>query len=96
MEWSRLVRYRINQRAVKYDELIRDNLDETDVADLAEADQLSVHVCDDHSAIEAVPTTRIELVKGLFRPFSIEGVTIIRCIGLNYKSHSEPWSIHAA
>lgn len=92
--WSRLIRYVNSDGLIKYGEPILNDLDSHDITELAQACKLFVRVCDGVNAIEAVPTTRVEQVHKLLGPLAAQEVPIIRCIGLNYKTHSKSniWS----
>ena len=88
-KWSRLVRYRDSEGSIKYGEPILSRDSNEDIASLARTGQLRVHVCNGHNALEASPTDSVEEVKELLGPLAPTEVPIIRCIGLNYKTHSE-------
>ncbi|KAF4636505.1 hypothetical protein G7Y89_g1575 [Cudoniella acicularis] len=59
-----------------------------DIVELARTSQLKVKVCEGNEPFTAKPTERVETVKTLLRPLDPKDVPIIRCIGLNYKTHS--------
>ncbi len=61
-----------------------------DVAELASGGQLKVGICEGSDALSARPTEQVEMVKTLLGPLAASEVSIIRCIGLNYKTHSKP------
>ena len=88
VKWSRLVRYENDSGSAKYGEPIIGDSSSNDIAYLAREGKLTVHVCDGESALEAKPTSRVEKVERLLGPLVPQEVPIIRCIGLNYKSHS--------
>lgn len=89
--WDRLVRYTAQGGSqIRYGEPILTDSEENAVADLADAGQLKVKVCEGDSPLTAVPTSKIETVGKLFGPLEVKDVPIIRCIGLNYKTHSKP------
>lgn len=85
--WKRLVRYisALDEKE-KFGEPI-DELAEGDIAELARKGQLQVFVCEGSDPISAKPTSSIDQVKILLGPLRIDDVPIIRCIGLNYKTH---------
>ena len=58
-----------------------------DVAALAEEGKLEVHVAEGENPLAARPGSQKDQVKSLLGPFRVEDVPIIRCIGLNYKTH---------
>ncbi|KAK5682473.1 hypothetical protein LTS10_005601 [Elasticomyces elasticus] len=85
--WSRLVRYiSANDGAEHYGEPIISS-DDQDIGELADAGNLSVRICDGNDALSATPTGREDRVKQLLGPLRSDEVPIIRCIGLNYKTH---------
>lgn len=86
--WKRLVRYVGPDGLVKYGEPILSN-DRDDVSNLYKEGILKVHVCDGTDIWSATPTSKAEVVKQLLGPLEVKDVPIIRCIGLNYKSHSK-------
>ncbi len=87
--WDRLVRYIPENRAgeIRYGEPILQSPDE-DVASLASSGKLQVRILEGPDPLSAVPTGRIHTVKELLGPLEPKDVPIIRCIGLNYKTHS--------
>jgi 2-keto-4-pentenoate hydratase/2-oxohepta-3-ene-1,7-dioic acid hydratase in catechol pathway len=86
VEWDRLVRYvSKGDGKVYYGQPILSGGE--DVAILAEQGKLSVMVCEGKDALSARPTTRNDEVERLLGPLLPEEVPIIRCIGLNYKTH---------
>jgi len=88
-KWSRLVRYRNSEGSISYGEPILSRDSNEDIASQAYAGRLRVHICTGHNALEASPTESVEEVKELLGPLTPAEVPIIRCIGLNYKTHSE-------
>lgn len=86
--WSRLIRYENDQGQIRYGEpVLSDN--DIDILKLAKDGTLTAKVCSGHNALSARPTDQIENVKTLLGPLTEEEVPYIRCIGLNYKSHSQ-------
>jgi len=86
--WSRLVRYINADGVTKYGEPIIEASNADDIAELAKNGRLEVRVFNGSSALGAQPTDQVEKVQQLLGPLSVEEVPIIRCIGLNYKTHS--------
>jgi 2-keto-4-pentenoate hydratase/2-oxohepta-3-ene-1,7-dioic acid hydratase in catechol pathway len=85
--WDRLVRYvSASDGSVKYGQPILDSPD-ADVAALAKEGKLEVHVAEGSDPLSAKPGSQKDQVKSLLGPFRVEDVPIIRCIGLNYKTH---------
>jgi 2-keto-4-pentenoate hydratase/2-oxohepta-3-ene-1,7-dioic acid hydratase in catechol pathway len=85
--WDRLVRYvSASDGSVKYGQPILDSPD-ADVAALAKEGKLEVHVAEGGNPLAAKPGSQKDQVKSLLGPFRVEDVPIIRCIGLNYKTH---------
>ncbi|KAH7418071.1 hypothetical protein BKA64DRAFT_187575 [Cadophora sp. MPI-SDFR-AT-0126] len=86
--WTRLVRYVPVEAegTVRYGEPIVS--DENDgIAKLASTGQLRVRVCEGSDPLEANPTEQLQTVKKLLGPLEAKNVPIIRCIGLNYRTH---------
>jgi hypothetical protein len=89
VSWDRLVRYiPAGESKVKYGVPILSGAND-DVAKLASKGQLKVKVCKGNDALNAIPTEQVETVKTLLGPLDAHEVPIIRCIGLNYKTHSK-------
>ena len=87
--WSRLVRYRpVGGSDVRLGQPIVDDEQSSQVAQLASEGKLEVEVLSGNCALDAVPTGERERVGTLLGPLTAREVPIIRCIGLNYKSHS--------
>ena len=88
VSWSRLVRYVGHDGNIRYGGPVSEAADQ-DIAALAERGELYVHVCDGNTALTAQPTAQVEKVQKLLGPLRHAEVPIIRCIGLNYKTHSQ-------
>jgi len=89
VSWDRLVRYTSTKGSnVKYGVPILSDPN-VDIANLASKGQLKVKVCKGNDALSAVPTEEVETVKTLLGPLDALEVPIIRCSGLNYKTHSK-------
>ena len=86
--WDRLVRYRSADGSEKYGIPLLDDTNQADSAKLAANGKLTVKVCTGKTALDASPTETTEIVEKLLGPLSVTEVPIIRCIGLNYKTHS--------
>lgn len=88
--WIRLVRYQASADApVRYGEPLLSETQADDIAYLAETGQLQVKVCDGSDPFTNLRVTdQVEGVHRLLGPLAPESVPIIRCIGLNYRSHS--------
>lgn len=85
--WNRLVRYiSASDGREKYGEPILDS-DEADIASLAQDGKLEVTVLEGNDPLSAKPTSNKDRVQRLLGPLREQDVPIIRCIGLNYKSH---------
>lgn len=88
LPWKRLVRYSSSSdRAVKYGEPIA-ALD-TDITKLAQEGKLQVQQFVGTDPLHLEKTDLVEDVARLYGPLEPKDVPIIRCIGLNYKSHSK-------
>lgn len=88
-EWDRFVRY-ISEKdgKVRYGEpIVSDS--RPDIDQLAQDGKLEVKVLEGPNPIEAKPTGEQDKVKQLLGPLTARDVPIIRCTGLNYKTHSE-------
>jgi hypothetical protein len=85
--WTRLVRFvGVGDKDIKYGEPIADS--SSNIAELAKNGKLKVRVCEGDNPFLATPTETIATVKLLLGPLRPSDVPIIRCIGLNYKTHS--------
>lgn len=85
--WERLVRYiSAEDGQERYGQPVGASID-ADVSELADRGHLSVVVCDGEEALSARPTDRKDKVSKLLGPLRPDEVPIIRCIGLNYKTH---------
>jgi hypothetical protein len=88
-KWDRLVRYvSAKDGKVKYGEPIVSD-EKPDIDDLAQKGQLKVKVLEGPSPIEAAPTGEEDEVKQLLGPLTPKDVPIVRCVGLNYSTHSK-------
>lgn len=94
--WERLVRYTPkNSNQIRYGEPILTDKSSNDVAELAERGLLQVRILEGPNALEAKPTDQYEEVGKLLGPVAAQETSIIRCIGLNYKTHSKSRLVHA-
>jgi len=59
-----------------------------DIAALVEKGELKVRVLEGDDFVKLADTGRTEVVGNLLGPLAESDVSIIRCIGLNYKTHS--------
>jgi 2-keto-4-pentenoate hydratase/2-oxohepta-3-ene-1,7-dioic acid hydratase in catechol pathway len=85
--WDRLVRYvSAKDGQVRYGEPILDSTDDIDKQITAGA-AIKVRVLKGSSALTAVPTDEEDEIQQLLGPLSPVEVPIVRCTGLNYKSH---------
>lgn len=91
VSWSRLVRY-IPQGGddsqIRYGEPVLDS-DLDDVGSLGSSGKLKVKVLEGAHILHLKDTGRTEVVGRLLGPLTEQDVPIIRCIGLNYKTHSQ-------
>lgn len=88
VKWSRLVRYVSSDGSIKYGEPISPSGSDREIGALLNTEDFSVKVFEGDNALDASPTEQIETVGRLLGPLSSREVPIIRCIGLNYKTHS--------
>ena len=84
--WDRLVRYVSEDSKEQFGEPILNTPDD-DLAARARAGELQVRVMEGGNPLNARSTARIEKVARLLGPLRVQDVPIIRCIGLNYKTH---------
>jgi len=90
--WDRLVRYIPSggEAEIRYGEpLLEKDSDVDSIAQLAQDGKLQVKMLEGQDIWNARPTDRVETVGQLLGPLEAETVPIIRCIGLNYKTHSK-------
>jgi hypothetical protein len=86
--WNRLVRYEsARDGAVKYGEPIVPEHN-SDLDKLAMSGKLRVKVLEGPTPFQAKHTGQEDEVGKLLGPLTPRDVPIVRCIGLNYKSHS--------
>lgn len=78
----------LGSSSVRFGEPILEDAQIDQVAQLAETGKLKVEILQGSSPLDATPTGQIEEVGKLLGPLTSKDVPIIRCIGLNYKSHS--------
>ena len=87
--WDRLVRYQpVDSNEVQFGQPILEDGQIDQVAQLAESGKLKVEILQGSSPLDAIPTGQEETVGRLLGPLTADDVPIIRCIGLNYKTHS--------
>lgn len=88
--WKRLIRYvSAKDGSIKYGEPIIPSDDtRPDIDALAQKGGLKVKVLAGDSPLSAKPTGEEDEVKQLLGPLTPEDVPIVRCVGLNYKTHS--------
>ncbi|KAE8372127.1 hypothetical protein BDV26DRAFT_298145 [Aspergillus bertholletiae] len=85
--WTRLVRYKAAENGpVRFGEPIITD-DNEDITSLAIDNRLQVRVCEGNDPFSLQVTSSTETVFQLLGPLEPKHVPIIRCIGLNYKSH---------
>ena len=84
--WKRLVRYRNSDGSTRLGEPQVANGD--DILALALDGKLDVEVLSGLDPLAATPTGQKEVVKELLAPLVPSDVPFVRCIGLNYKTHS--------
>lgn len=87
--WDRLVRYiSAKDGKIHYGEpIVSDS--KPDIDQLAQDGKLEVKVLDGPNPLQAKPTGDQDTVKQLLGPLTPKDVPIIRCVGLNYKTHSK-------
>lgn len=88
-EWKRLVRFvSTEDEEIRYGEPLIDN-DGDDLLKTLESSTLKIQVLDGADMWSLKRTDRIETAKTILSPLCADDVPIVRCIGLNYKTHSE-------
>ena len=89
--WKRLIRYVSAQDgSIKYGEPIVSSSDKNpDIDALAQQGGLKVKVLAGDNPISAKPTGEEDEVKQLLGPLTPKDVPIVRCVGLNYRTHSK-------
>ena len=89
--WNRFVRYvpEGNTGEISYGEPILEDFEVNDISRLAAEGQLKVRVLHGSGPLSAKPTGEEATVGKLLGPLEPKDVRIVRCIGLNYKTHSK-------
>ena len=93
--WNRLIRYvSAKDGSIKYGEPIVPSDDSNpDIDALAQKGGLQVKVLAGDNPLSAKPTGEEDEVKQLLGPLTPRDVPIVRCVGLNYRTHSK-WRRH--
>ncbi|KAK6440717.1 hypothetical protein LTR95_003050 [Oleoguttula sp. CCFEE 5521] len=87
VSWDRLVRYvSAGDGKERYGEPTVNSTD-FDIAEAARSGELEVGVLEGDNPLNVQRTNQTDRVKTLLGPLREQDVPIIRCIGLNYKSH---------
>ena len=87
--WLRLVRYiSAKDGKIRYGEPITSE-EKPDIDQMAQDGKLEVKILEGPNPIQAQPTGEQDTVKQLLGPLTPKDVPIIRCTGLNYKTHSK-------
>ncbi len=90
VSWDRLVRYvSAEDNQTRYGEPIVPSTEVENIAQLATEGNLQVKVLEGTDPISVERTDMTDTVKLLLGPIEPKNTPIMRCIGLNYKSHSE-------
>ncbi|KAL2871258.1 fumarylacetoacetate hydrolase family protein [Aspergillus lucknowensis] len=89
LPWDRLVRFvsQDSQRVLYGQPILADPSDVNKIAELADAGDLKVKVFEGDTALTATPTDKTATVGKLLGPLDGASVPIVRCIGLNYRTH---------
>lgn len=89
--WDRFLRYvsKTNGQICYGDPILENN--NADIDALAQEGKLRVKVLETQGSflLNAKPTGDEDEVKELLGPLTPKDVSIVRCVGLNYRSHSE-------
>lgn len=88
-KWDRLIRYvSAKDGKIRYGEPIVEG-SKPDIDDLAQKGGLKVKVLEGPTFVQAEPTGDEDEVKQLLGPLTPHDVPVVRCTGLNYKTHSK-------
>ncbi len=88
LQWQRLVRYKTDEGEIRFGQP-KVSAEDADVLRLAKEGNLVVEVLKGESFLTARKSGIEDRVKELLAPLTVRDVPLIRCIGLNYKSHSK-------
>lgn len=95
VNWDRLVRYiGADGPEVRYGEPAIKDSQVGEIAELAKQGKLHVNVLEGDDVWSAKRTGRTEIAARLLGPLTKREVPIIRCIGLNYTTHSMYHAVH--
>ena len=88
--WDRFVRYVPigAEDTIRYGDPILTDSEIDIIAQLANEGKLKVKVLQGENPLDAQPTGEVDTVRKLLGPLEAANVPIIRCIGLNYRTHS--------
>jgi hypothetical protein len=88
--WKRLIRYVSTDGSIKYGEpIVPSDEKNPDIDALAQQGGLKVKVLAGDNPLLAKPTGEEDEVKQLLGPLTPKDVPIVRCVGLNYRTHSK-------
>lgn len=87
MAWTRLIRFLDAENEVRYGDAQVDSLD--DFYKKLEAGNLSALELDGSDMLSLSSTGKLSKVRKLLGPLTPKDVPILRCVGLNYATHSE-------
>lgn len=87
-QWNRLIRYTsANDGSIRYGEpIVTDS--KADIDRLASEGVLKVKVLEGDTYLTVKPTGEDDQVKELLGPLTWKDVPILRCVGINYTTHS--------
>ena len=89
VDWDRLVRYvSAGDNQIHYGEPMVEASQIDQIAELAKDGKLQVKVLEGSEPMTVRRTDKTDTVKRLLGPIEPRNTPIMRCIGLNYKSHS--------
>jgi hypothetical protein len=89
VQWNNLVRYVSADGNVRFGEPKIEDTATDDIFELAQAGKLTVEILDGEDPLTAQRTRKEDRVAKLLGPLTPNDVPYIRCIGLNYKTHSK-------
>jgi hypothetical protein len=92
LSWKRLVRFRSTDgRVLRGEPVVRDDLQ--DLGSITAADEVEVRILSEGDIYDTTGKTRLleetAIVERVLAPLAAAEVPILRCVGLNYATHSK-------
>lgn len=89
VDWDVLIRFAPQgESGVYYGEPILDGSSVEEIDELVQQGRLKARILEGSNALSARRTDKVKTVGSLSGPLQAREVPIIRCIGLNYRTHS--------